>query len=62
MRTDAAGATKEFAAHLAGAGVEFSAGASLGHFDIHAALATLPKTAWTTAYQPRSTVDLASSA
>jgi hypothetical protein len=54
VRTDAAGATKEFAAHLAGAGVEFSVGASLGHFDIHAALATLPKTAWTTAYQART--------
>lgn len=53
VRCDAAGATKEFAAHLAEAGVEFSVGASLGHFDIHTALATLPKQAWTPAYQAR---------
>jgi hypothetical protein len=53
VRTDAAGATKEFAAHLHQAGVEFSVGASLGHFDIHTALATLPKQAWTPAYQAR---------
>jgi len=53
VRTDAAGATKDFAAHLAGAGVEFSVGASLGHFDIHTALAQLPKQAWTPAYQAR---------
>src|SRR5215213_8303695 len=48
-----AAATKDFAAHLAGAGVEFSVGASLGHFDIHTALAQLPKQAWTPAYQAR---------
>jgi len=53
VRTDAAGATKEFAAHLAEAGVEFSVGASLGHFDIHTALATLPTKSWTCAYQAR---------
>jgi DDE family transposase len=53
VRIDAAGATKEFAAHLAQAGVEFSVGASLGHFDIHTALATVPKKAWTCAYQAR---------
>ena len=53
VRTDAAGATKEFAAHLHRAGVEFSVGASLGHFDIHTALATLPQKAWTPAYQAR---------
>jgi hypothetical protein len=53
VRTDAAGASKDFAAHLAEAGVEFSVGASLGHFDIHTALATLPKQAWTPAYQAR---------
>jgi Transposase DDE domain group 1 len=53
VRTDAAGATKEFAAHLHAQGVEFSVGASLGHFDIHTALATLPKQAWTPAYQAR---------
>jgi hypothetical protein len=53
VRTDAAGATKESAAHLAQAGVEFSVGASLGHFDIHTALATVPKKAWTSAYQAR---------
>ena len=33
--------------------MEFSVGASLGHFDIHPALATLPKQAWTPAYQAR---------
>lgn len=41
VRTDAAGATKAFAAHLAHTGVEFSLGANLGHFDIHPALALL---------------------
>jgi Transposase DDE domain group 1 len=53
VRTDAAGATKDFAAHLHAHGVEFSLGASLGHFDIHTALAVLPKRAWTPAYQAR---------
>ena len=53
VRTDAAGATKEFAAHLHRHGVEFSVGASLGHFDIAAALTLLPKSAWTPAYQAR---------
>jgi hypothetical protein len=53
VRTDAAGATKEFAAHLHRQGVEFSLGASLGHFDIRTALAVLPKQAWTPAYQAR---------
>jgi hypothetical protein len=53
VRTDAAGATKEFAAHLHRHGVEFSVGASLGHFDIAAALTLLPKAAWTPAYQAR---------
>lgn len=53
VRTDAAGATKEFAAHLAELGVGFSVGASLGHFDIHTALDLLPPTAWTPAYQAR---------
>jgi hypothetical protein len=53
VRTDAAGATKDFAAHLTDAGVEFSVGASLGNFDIHTALAALPKTVWTAAYQAR---------
>jgi hypothetical protein len=33
--------------------VEFSVGASLGHFDIHAAVALLPGSAWTPAYQAR---------
>jgi hypothetical protein len=33
--------------------VEFSVGASLGHFDIHTALAALPKQVWTPAYQAR---------
>jgi hypothetical protein len=53
VRTDAAGATKEFAAHLHRHGAEFSVGASLGHFDITAALTMLPKAAWTPAYQAR---------
>jgi Transposase DDE domain group 1 len=51
VRTDAAGATHTFAAHLAARGVEFSLGANLGHFDIHTAVALLPETAWTPAYQ-----------
>jgi len=51
VRTDAAGATHQFAAHLADAGVAFSLGANLGHVDIHAALAQLPPAAWTPAYQ-----------
>ncbi len=50
VRTDAAGATHEFTAHLAAAGVEFSVGA-LHHFDIHRVLAQIPTTAWTEAYQ-----------
>ncbi len=41
VRTDAAGATHQFAVHLAQAGVEFSLGANLGHVDIHTALAQL---------------------
>jgi hypothetical protein len=53
VRTDAAGASKEFAAHLAAQAVEFSVGASLGHFDIHTALAALPAHVWTPAYQAR---------
>jgi hypothetical protein len=53
VRTDAAGATKEFARHLSAAGVEFSLGANLGHFDVHGALAALPAAAWTPAYQAR---------
>ena len=47
VRTDAAGATHQFAAHLAGLGVGFSLGANLGHFNIHTALAQLPPGAWT---------------
>jgi hypothetical protein len=53
VRTDAAGATREFAAHLAQAGVEFSVGASFAHLDIAPALALLPAAAWTPAYQAR---------
>jgi hypothetical protein len=53
VRTDAAGATREFARHLAATEVEFSLGANLGHFDIQAALAALPAPAWTPAYQAR---------
>lgn len=51
VRTDAAGATHEFTAHLHAAGVEFSVGAYLHHFDIHTVLVKLPATAWTEAYQ-----------
>jgi hypothetical protein len=53
VRTDAAGATKEFAAHLAEQGVEFSVGASFAHLDVATALAQLPEQAWTPAYQAR---------
>jgi hypothetical protein len=53
VRTDAAGASTQFAAHLAQLGVGFSVGASLGHFDIHTALTLLPAAAWTPAYQAR---------
>ena len=53
VRTDAAGATKQFAAHLAEQGVEFSVGASFAHLDVQSALAALPKAAWTPAYQAR---------
>jgi hypothetical protein len=54
VRTDAAGATKEFARHLDQVGVQFSLGANLGHFDTHGALAALPAAAWTPAYQARN--------
>lgn len=53
VRTDAAGATKDFAAHLQAQGVEFSIGASFAHLDVATALAALPKRAWTPAYQAR---------
>lgn len=53
VRTDAAGATHTFAAHLAARGAEFSLGANLGHFDIPTALRLLPQIAWTPAYQAR---------
>jgi hypothetical protein len=51
VRTDAAGATHQFAKHLAATGVGFSLGANLGHVDVHTALAQLPAAAWTPAYQ-----------
>jgi hypothetical protein len=54
VRTDAAGATHPFTHHLAAAGVEFSVGAYLHHFDIHTVLAQLPEQAWTPAYQVRA--------
>jgi hypothetical protein len=53
VRTDAAGATKEFAAHLHEHGVEFSVGASFAHLDVATALDAIPKRAWTPAYQAR---------
>lgn len=54
VRTDAAGATQEFAADLHERGVEFSVGASFAYLDIHTALAQLSKQAWTPAYQARN--------
>lgn len=54
VRTDAAGATHTFTHHLAAAGIEFSVGAYLHHFDIHRVLAQLPEQAWTPAYQVRA--------
>ncbi|GAA1295654.1 IS1380 family transposase [Pseudonocardia aurantiaca] len=53
VRTDAAGATREFATHLHQQGVDFSVGASFAHLDVHTALAQLPAAAWTPAYQAR---------
>jgi hypothetical protein len=53
VRTDAAGATKEFAAHLHEHGVEFSIGASFAHLDVATVLGQLPAAAWTPAYQAR---------
>ena len=46
VRTDAAGATHDFARHLHEQGVQFSLGAYLHHFDILAILAELPAQAW----------------
>jgi hypothetical protein len=54
VRTDAAGATHTFTRHLAAAGIEFSVGAYLHHFDIHHVLIQLPEQAWTPAYQVRA--------
>jgi hypothetical protein len=53
VRTDAAGATHQFAAHLAGLGVEFSVGARLGYFGIHAAFALPSWSAVSGAQAPR---------
>jgi hypothetical protein len=50
VRTDAAGATHVFTNRIAGLGMEFSVGAYLHHFDIHTILASIPKKAWTPAY------------
>lgn len=51
VRTDAAGATHEFTRHVAEAGMQFSVGAYLHHFDIETVLARIPKKgAWTPAY------------
>jgi hypothetical protein len=52
VRTDAAGASREFAAHLHERGV-VSIGASFAHLDVHTALTLLPAAAWTPAYQAR---------
>lgn len=55
VRTDAAGATHEFTRHLADAGLQFSVGAYLHHFDIDTVLARIPqKGAWTPAYNAES--------
>jgi hypothetical protein len=53
VRSDAAGASAQFADHLAACGVEFSVGASFAHIDIQPALAGLPAAARTPAYQAR---------
>ncbi len=53
VRTDAAGATREFAAHLHACGVEFSVGASFAHLDVHTALRELDAGDWNPAYQAR---------
>ncbi|MQA27687.1 MAG: IS1380 family transposase [Micromonosporaceae bacterium] len=50
VRTDAAGATQGFTAHVAGLGMQFSVGAYLHHFDIPTVLGLIPKQAWTPAY------------
>lgn len=50
VRTDAAGATHAFTSRIAELGMQFSVGAYLHHFDIHAILARIPKKAWTPAY------------
>jgi hypothetical protein len=50
VRTDTAGAIHPFAARIDQWGMEFSVGAYLQHFDIHAILRRIPKTAWTPAY------------
>ena len=49
VRTDAAGATKDFVARLHQLVVEFPVGASFAHLDIAPALALLPAAAWTPA-------------
>jgi hypothetical protein len=56
VRTDAAGATQEFTRHIIEAGMEFSVGAYLHHFDIESVLRRIPKKgAWTPAYNAQST-------
>ena len=54
VRTDAAGATQEFTRHVADAGMQFSVGAYLHHFDIETVLRRIPKGAWTPAYDADS--------
>lgn len=50
VRTDAAGATHGFTAHVAGLGMSFSVGAYLHQFDIARVLAQLPSRAWSPAH------------
>jgi hypothetical protein len=50
VRTDAAGATQEFTRQVTDAGMEFSVGAYLHHFNIEQVLRRIPKRAWTPAY------------
>jgi Transposase DDE domain group 1 len=50
VRTDAAGATQDFTRHVADAGMQFSVGAYLHHFDMESVLRRIPKNAWTPAY------------
>lgn len=55
VRTDAAGATHAFTTRIDQLGMQFSVGAYLHHFDIHAIVDRIPKKAWTSAYNADGT-------